>query len=504
MQVILSNVGYTFSKKIFSNVDLTIASGDRMGIVGNNGEGKSTLLKCITGRLDDYDGQISRPKNFKIAVVAQSFPQRFAKATFRSVLTNALSADERGYSDWKVEATLDSFKVLKNLWDKPLHTLSGGWQRLAMIARVGISQPDMMAMDEPTNHLDLAKVVALEDWLNTIMRDLPFIVVSHDRRFLENCTTKTAFLRNGTVSSFQYSYNKAKLLLEKNDDAGQAQRQRELMQVKRLERSAKSQRQIGVNRYSDAALKKAKQIEKKAAGLKSQMTEVFEEKRRDIRLSSENMASKNVLSIKDAQVCDPLGNVLINVKDFAVRNNDRIVLLGANGIGKSQFMKFIIRAAQDTQTADRMGVKFAPTMKYGYMDQHLADVPRSTTLYNFALDHVPDGATNTRIVSLLANAGFEYETHATPIDKLSFGQIARLEFLMLRLLEPNIFLLDEPTNHLDIDGQEKLESEIRRTSTAALIISHDRTFVTNVGNRFMEIRGRKIRELDKPDQFFRA
>ena len=155
----LQNVGMTLNENLFSNISLTISQGDRIGIVGNNGTGKTTLLKCLTGKIEPTEGKIIRPKDLSFAVVEQGIPKNLDHKSLYDVVAESLSPEEKDYNLWKVDIALDILKATQLERSKLFKELSGGWQRLALIARAWISAPDILFLDEPTNHLDIQKIL---------------------------------------------------------------------------------------------------------------------------------------------------------------------------------------------------------------------------------------------------------------------------------------------------------------------------------------------------------
>ncbi|TIW19622.1 MAG: ABC-F family ATP-binding cassette domain-containing protein, partial [Mesorhizobium sp.] len=169
----LKSLGVTMSAPLFANLDLTIGAGDRLSIVAANGRGKSTLLKCLAGELDATTGDITRSRGLRIGHVEQSVPDALLDRGFHQVVANALPPEQIDSELWRVDMVLDSLDVPEDMRSRPMRALSGGWQRLALIARVWVTDPDALLLDEPTNHLDLARIGQLETWLNALPREVP-------------------------------------------------------------------------------------------------------------------------------------------------------------------------------------------------------------------------------------------------------------------------------------------------------------------------------------------
>ena len=483
-------VTFGYIDPLFSDVTFDIGDYDRVGIVGNNGCGKSTLLKCIAGLIEPQKGKIISPKGLRFGFIEQDVPQQLREMNLFDVICDVLPADEKSHSIWKVETTLDVFKAPEVIRNKPVKELSGGWQRLALIARVVLSNPDALLLDEPTNHLDVEKILVLEKWLNEQVYEIPLFAISHDRSFLANCTNKTFFLRGTEICEFNYSYFQAKQLLLDNDTASVARRSKELKEVNRLQRSAHDLRQVGVNNYSDAALKKSVQIAKRADEIKSQLTAVHVEPKRSIKLSNSGFQTKKLVSLSDLTVCTPDGTSLFYIEQLDIICGERLVISGPNGSGKSQFIKFLHNAMSDIDKAREQGVIVNPSVKLGYVDQHLSHLPLQMSLRDYFDSALTLG--HQRITGILIDAGFPITMHNTKLGLLSHGQRARAAFLKLRLTMPNFYVMDEPTNHLDIAGQEQLESEIVDQGATTVIVTHDRVLAQNIGTKFYTIKNKRL------------
>ena len=191
----IRNLGVTLNAPLFSRLDLSVNAGDRIGLVAANGRGKSTLLRCIAGVAEPSDGEIARSRGLTIGYVEQDVPSALADTPFHAAVLDMLPVERRASEGWRVDVALESLEVPEALRQRPLKQLSGGWQRFAMLARVVVAEADVLLLDEPTNHLDLARICQLEAWLNALPRDMPVVIASHDRAFLDATTNRTVFLR---------------------------------------------------------------------------------------------------------------------------------------------------------------------------------------------------------------------------------------------------------------------------------------------------------------------
>ncbi len=497
-QIRLQNVSFGYTDPLFENVTLTITENDKIGIVGNNGEGKSTLLKCLVGEIDDFSGQISKPKGMTYGFIEQDVPENLKNLSLYDAIAEKIPSEFRDYTMWRVDIALDTFKAPEDIRNKKISELSGGWQKLALIARSSMTDPDVLLLDEPTNHLDVEKIGVLEEWLKTCMADKPVIIISHDRRFLDSCTNRTLFLRGAQVFDYQYSYTQAKNLLIEDDKALTSQREKELEELTRLQKSAHELRQTGINNHSDAALQKAKQIDKKIERLRLQLTApVHIEYPRAIQLTNSGSHAKKIITIENVSIHAPHGLKLFHITKFDIAQGDRVVILGKNGAGKSQFIQHLVRAFSNLEASKDHGIRITPSTRLGYIDQHHSTLPLGETMHDYIAGLAKQES--QKITRLLIGIGFSYEDHSMKIRDLSQGQRARLNLLALRLSAPNFYIMDEPTNHLDIAGQESLEKEIIEHGASSIFVSHDRAFVNNVGNKFYRITNAKLVQVKSHD-----
>lgn len=494
----LRNVTVIAHNPLFQNLNLVIGEGDRLGLVAANGAGKSTLLKCLAGFVEPTHGEIVRSRGLRVAFVEQDVPEHLLDLPFHDVLLRALPPLEREGQEWRVDMVLDQFEVPENLRHLPMHALSGGWRRLALIARAWITEPDMLLLDEPTNHLDLPKLFQLEEWINNAGYATPIVIASHDRDFLDACTTKTLFLRPGESISFAHPYRRARALLDEHDAAAQAQRDKTLREVKRLRQSASALRNVGINSGSDAAQVKSAQIKRRADHLEQTARATHKERPGEIRLVNRGTHARVLVSLENVTVRAPDGRNLFAIQKLDIAQRDRIVLLGQNGAGKSQLVRLLHRAM--SQEEETIGIRVSPSLALGYVDQDMSQLPQKATAHDFILSRFRLGDQRSRAV--LAEAGFSVERQKLPIERLSPGQKARLGLLGLRLSDPNFYLMDEPTNHVDIPGREQLEEEILDSDATCIVVSHDRSFVKTIGTRFLVIEKGRLKEIDAPEMFY--
>ena len=263
----LQNVGIAHPDPLFQGLTLVIGPRDRIGLLGSNGTGKSTLLKCLAGLIEPTEGTIARSRGLHVGYVPQDMPPEIQALTLGQAIRDAIPAEERDYKEWRVDITLDEFAAPAELRERPIRALSGGWQRLALIARCWVNEPDVMLLDEPTNHLDLAKIILLERWINQQLGDMPIVICSHDRAFLDACTNRSLFLRPETSRIYSHPFTRARGLLGDDDRALESKKARDIRELDRLRRSAHALRQAGIRHRDDKAVRKAVVIEHRAERL---------------------------------------------------------------------------------------------------------------------------------------------------------------------------------------------------------------------------------------------
>ena len=498
--ITIRNLGVTLSTRLFSGLNLTLNAGDRVGLVAANGRGKSTLLRCVAKTHDPTEGHVTRSSGLRIGHVEQEAPDALLDLSFYNAVLSALSPEQAKSESWRVDVALGSIEAPDALRRRELRALSGGWRRLALLARVWVTEPDVLLLDEPTNHLDLGRIAALEAWLNALPHTVPFILASHDRAFLDAVTNRTLFLRPERSHIFTLPYSRARLALDQADAAEARRYQRDMKTALQLRKQAAKLNNIGVNSGSDHLTLKTKQLKERAGRLEDSAKPAHRERSAGaIRLANRGTHARALVTLDEAEIRTPDGSLLFRTGKQFIRQGDRVALLGPNGAGKTRLIAMIHAAVNDPETT-HAGIKATSSLVLGYSDQALAtlcdaDTPMDTIVRRFEIG-------DQRARALLAGAGVAIDMQTRRVDQLSGGQKAQLNALVLRLLNPNFYLLDEPTNHLDIEGQEALESELIAHQASCLLVSHDRSFVRAVGNRFWVIDRKRLLDVESPEAFF--
>ena len=488
------------AKPVFAGVSFLLDDA-RTGLVGENGAGKSTLLKCLTGELELNRGKLIRSRNLRVGYLPQDVPAELAALSVREVLRLSLARIGAADEDWRIDVLLGEIGVSAASAEGAFGVLSGGWQRLILIAGAAqLEEPDILILDEPTNHLDFANIATLEGWLTVSFR-LPMLIVSHDREFLDRVTTRTLFLRADGTHSFKTPFAQAREALLRRDAAAGVRRKVEENEIRRLEKVAARYKVWG--QVNSDFHRRQKATETRIARIETSKTQVYSGRERRLELSDGEIEAKAVLRLANLTVKTPDdARTLITIDRLTLGAGDRIALMGPNGVGKSTLLTLLAKAYDPANKHydGQAPIRFNPSCRLGYFDQTMRALPLDWSLLAFLID--ADGISEREATRALAQAGFAHARIGEPISVLSYGERSRLMFLKLKLLKPNLYLLDEPTSHLDIEGQEDLESQLEETDVACVFVSHDRYFTRTAATRFLEIRRGKLVEVESPEGFF--
>ncbi len=489
------------TKPLFQSLDLTINTGDRIGLVGHNGCGKSTLLKLLSGQETPDDGDVSRNSDLHLEVVEQFISEDLFGATLLEALSQKLPPEEQLTRQYQAEQLLNALGFSADEHEYLVRDLSGGQQNRLMFARALITEPNLILFDEPTNHLDLKTLLVFEQYLQSLRA--AFLLISHDRDFLDAVTARTVFLRDQRFYEFNQPYSDARQALQEQDAAAAAAREQEERTIKRLEASAKRLATWGKVYDNEDLAKKAKTMEKRIDRLREEQTFVSRGSGLNLTLEVGSTRANRMLAIESEDILAPDNKPLFHIQNFMIKPGERVALLGHNGVGKTTLINTIMSQYQTAKEAMQSAgslVKFNPQCDIGYYDQEMDRLAPSLGLMETLRKHChePEASLKTALIK----AGFPYKDLDKKMGVLSGGERARILFLILKLNQPNLLILDEPTNHIDIQGKEELESQLKESSAAVLMTSHDRRFLNNVAERYFMIADGQLQEINRPEIFY--
>ena len=480
-----------------------IDRGDRICLVGRNGEGKSSLLRLIAGEIDADGGEVVRSSGLVLATLQQELPSGCRDSVYRFVAgglgdvglwlsdyRDEPRADLQGRIEdahgWDLLARIDA--VLDRLGLQPddiVADLSGGWQRRAALARALVIEPDLLILDEPTNHLDIAAVEWLEEFLGSFRGALLF--VSHDRALAQRLARTVWDLDRGQLRVFNCEFNryqeeKEKLLEE--EARNQALFDKKLAQEESwIRQGIKARRTRNEGRVRALqALRREREARRSRQGTAK------------MALDSGEMSGKLVAELSDVSFAYPGEAPLIRDFSFTLMRGDRVGLIGPNGVGKSTLIRLLLGELQPDSGKLRLGTK----QQVAYFDQRRDQLnPQLTVLDNIAegRESISIGGKTRHVMSYLADFLFSGVKARTKVEALSGGERNRALLAKLFSQPANILVLDEPTNDLDVETLELLEQLLLDFSGTVLLVSHDRAFLDNVVDSCLAFEGNgRVRE----------
>ncbi|WP_338441792.1 ABC-F family ATP-binding cassette domain-containing protein [Synechococcus elongatus IITB4] len=505
--------------EVLREVSWEVKPGDRIGLVGVNGAGKSTQMRIIAGLEEPTSGEIIRPSSLKIAYLQQEFDidpsrtvreelwQAFGEAT---AVFNQLSEVEHRLQTAEPDQledlihqldrlqrrfeALDGYaidariaKLLPDLGfgledgDRSVAAFSGGWQMRMGLGKILLQEPDLLLLDEPTNHLDLETI----EWLETYLKGLsqPMVIISHDREFLDRLCTQIVETERGYSRTYlgNYSDYLTQKELEKTAQLAAFERQQKEL----------AEQQAFIDRFRASATRSTQAKSREKQLEKIDRIEAPEESLRGIqfRFPSAPRSGREVVTIEDLTHAYN-DKILFLGAELLIERGDRIAFLGPNGAGKSTLLRLILGREAVLEGKVELGEhQVIPS----YFEQNQAEaLDLNKTVLDTIHDEVPSWK-DSEVRTLLGSFCFRSDTVFKKVEALSGGEKARLALAKMLLQPANLLILDEPTNHLDIPAKEMLEEALREYEGTALIVSHDRYFVSRVANKIVEIRDGEFR-----------
>ncbi|WEV44158.1 ABC-F family ATP-binding cassette domain-containing protein [Lactobacillus sp. ESL0684] len=504
---------------LFKNVNFSIADNARIGLVGSNGVGKTTLLKIMTGQESSTHGEFTINKNVDVGYIAQENGLNEEKTIWNEMLgvfesliklnSKIQSMQEQiaqhpenkdllmqydqlqfdfeqrgGYTyQADIKSILNGFNFPQPTWSKQIASLSGGEKTRLAFVKLLLRKPPLLLLDEPTNYLDIDTL----DWLENYLKGYSgaILTVSHDQYFLDHLANQIFELRFGKLTTFKGNYSDYLAQRQLRDQ------QQEQAYEKQQEQIKKDEEFIQKNIVRATTTKRAQSRRKQLAKIDRINPPKHQSKVR-INFQSERPSGKEVLILNNLTIGYPTKTMVKNIS-LQVNKGDRVAVIGQNGIGKSTLLKTVMHDLKPKVGS----IKYGSSLDIGYYDQELQQLDSSKTVLDTIWDrHKTMPERDVR--SVLASFLFTAQDIDKTVGQLSGGQKARLTLTVLSLEHNNFLLMDEPTNHLDIEAKEVLEQALQKFDGTLLFVSHDRYFINQLANKIVAVKdgGAKIYEGD--------
>lgn len=515
------NLTMTFiERNLFTDVSFDVEERDKVGFIGANGVGKTTLFKILNGEISPVSGTVTFSKNVRPGYMEQHacnnpradvYHELLSVFDYLSDMETEISAlahqidNKSGNLDELVErqtmlieqferaggltyksrtrSALLGLRFSENDFTMPVGNLSGGQRSKLCLAKLLLSQSNMLLLDEPTNHLDIDAIA----WLEGFLRDFKgaMIIISHDRYFLDNVTNKTIELEHNRAMVYTGSYSEFVKKKESVNESLKNKYEHDLKEIKRIEGIVEQQKRWGqAHNFITAASK-----QKEADRIKDQLV-APESELETMRMHFEPRCESG----NDVLICKNLAKSfddkqLFKNVDIHIRKGERVFIIGGNGCGKTTLFRILMgKTPMDSGEYD-----YGANVEIGYFDQMQQNLDLSKTALDEVWDTFPN-MTQTEVRSALASFLFKGDEVFKPLSKMSGGERARVSLLKLMLKGSNFLLLDEPTNHLDASSREELEKTLLDYSGTMLIVSHDRYFINKIADRILLLTNNGVKE----------
>ena len=514
-----ANISKSFAgETLIEDADILINEGEKAALVGINGSGKTTFLKIVAGEMSPDSGIVTFAKNTSFAYLKQinnidtdltieeelttvikpilDMEERFlklqeeiSKANEKELeslyaeydrLQHALELNDAYMAKSKLTGILKGLGFIEEEFSRKVSTLSGGQKTRVYLAKILLTEPDIILLDEPTNHLDLSSIEWLESYLNNYKKAV--LIVSHDRYFLDKIVTKVIDIDNKKVETYNGNYTEfIKKKKELKESAMRAYLNREA-QIKRQEEVIEKLKSF--NR--EKSVKRAESRQKALDRIERIDKPTEERSDMDLFFSQSIESGKDVLHIEGLSKSFGHRKLFENV-NIDVKRGEHIAILGDNGTGKTTLLKILNNLTEP----DSGYIHFGTNVSIAYYDQEHQVLDRNKTIFDEIHDEHPD-MNNTEVRNVLASFLFTGDEVFKPISSLSGGERGRVSLAKIMLSTANLIILDEPTNHLDITSKEILENAIREFEGTVIYVSHDRYFINQTATRILYLKDNKF------------
>ena len=471
------------SRPILDDITFLINPRDRVALVGKNGAGKTTLLRLLAGVETPTSGRINKMGDLTIGYLPQVMMHVDGK-TLREDVMSVIGNRESDIGDEarfiaEMDRTIIGLGFERKDFDRPCSEFSGGWRMRIELAKILLQHPDLLLLDEPTNHLDIESIQWLEEFLKT--NGSALVLVSHDRAFLDNVTTRTIEITLGRIYDYNVPYTQFKVLRQERHEQ---QVRAYLNQQKMIQETEEF-----IERFRYKATK-AVQVQSRIKALERlERIEVDLEDNSALRLKFPPAPHSGVLPVDIEHLTKAYGDhVVLNNIDLQIHRGEKVAFVGKNGEGKSTLVKCIMQEIEHSGT-----MKLGHGVKIGYFAQNQASLLDENLTVFDTIDFVAVGDIRTKIRDILGAFMFGGEASEKKVKVLSGGERSRLAMIKL-LLEPvNLLILDEPTNHLDMRSKDVLKEAIQAFDGTVIIVSHDRDFLNGLVTKVYEFGGGKVK-----------
>jgi ATP-binding cassette subfamily F protein 3 len=506
---------------LFDKVSFQMNPGDRIGLVGRNGAGKTTILNLIDGRQDPDEGRVVKSSGNEVGYLPQQMKHRKGKSlygealnAFASVIAlkkriDFITAELGERSDYESKAYLELIQELANAneqfdmegghtihadveqtlvglgfrktdMDRPVHEFSGGWRMRVELAKILLRRPDYILLDEPTNHLDIESIQWLEEFLGSYPGGV--LIISHDRAFIDNVTNRTIELSLGKIYDYKVSYSKYVQLKEERITVQHASYENQQKLIQETEEF--------INRFRYKATK-AVQVQSRIKQL-DKLDRIEVEKEDDLGMNLKFPPSKRsgTIVVETVNLKKHFGDIkVLNGVDMVIERGEKVAFVGKNGEGKTTLSRILVGELDYTG-----GLKMGHNVELGYFAQNQDEIMDGSLTVLETVDHSAVGDIRTKIRDILGAFLFSGEDVDKKVRVLSGGERSRLAMARMLLQPFNLLILDEPTNHLDMRSKDILKKALLAFDGTLIVVSHDREFLDGLVDKVFEFRNQKVKE----------